>query len=274
MGVPGLWHELADAGIDCTLAELAWEHWSTNETPQRLFRVGIDATLWLYHARKAQGGKNPALRSLFFRLARLLKLPILPIFVLDGAERPKLKRDTVVYTGAHAIQAQFCAMLDAFHYAYWTAPAEAEAELAWMNRAGFIDAVLTDDVDALLFGAQVVVRNRAWRDDADDDDVDTAAVYDIRKGTWLIDADGMVLVAILSGADYDTQGMFRCGVKVGQSTHTDGPWLGPRWFGNTSARYIPAHISQGDRCRYSIEGMGTISWAMACRCLCRTCDEC
>lgn len=38
------------------------------------------------------------------------------------------------------------------------APGEAEAELAIMNRQGKIDAVLSDDVDALLFGATKLLR--------------------------------------------------------------------------------------------------------------------
>lgn len=221
MGVPGLWPALASAGVDRTLAELAWAHWDTPGGTHAPLRLGIDASLWLFHARKAQGGRNPALRALFFRLARLLRLPVVPVFVLDGAQRPAFKRDAAVYTGTHAIQAQFCAMLDAFRFPHWTAPGEAEAELAWMNRAGLLDAVLTDDVDALLFGARVVVRNHAWRDDDpidgtddDDDAIVRAAVYDTRRGTWALDADGMVLVAVLAGADYDTRGMLHCGVKT------------------------------------------------------------
>ncbi|WFC95753.1 hypothetical protein MBRA1_002407 [Malassezia brasiliensis] len=220
MGVPGLWPALASAGVDRTLAELAWAHWDRPGGTHAPLRLGIDASLWLFHARKAQGGRNPALRALFFRLARLLRLPIVPVFVLDGAQRPAFKRDAAVYTGTHAIQTQFCEMLDAFRFPYWTAPGEAEAELAWMNRAGILDAVLTDDADALLFGAQVVVRNHAWRDDdpaddADDEDaVVRAAVYDTRLGTWALDTDGMVLVAMLSGADYDPRGMLHCGVKT------------------------------------------------------------
>ncbi|KAI3617857.1 hypothetical protein CBS9595_003766 [Malassezia furfur] len=220
MGVPGLWPALANAGVDRTLAELAWAHWDRPGDVHAPLRLGIDASLWLFHARKAQGGRNPALRALFFRLARLLRLPIVPVFVLDGAQRPAFKRDAAVYTGTHAIQEQFSAMLDAFRFPHWKAPGEAEAELAWMNRAGLLDAVLTDDVDALLFGAQVVVRNHAWRDDdsaddaEDDDAVVRAAVYDTRRGTWALDADGMVLVALLAGADYDPRGMLHCGVKT------------------------------------------------------------
>lgn len=41
---------------------------------------------------------------------------------------------------------------------YFKAPGEAEAELAYLNRIKVIDAVMTDDVDALLFGAQIVIR--------------------------------------------------------------------------------------------------------------------
>lgn len=36
---------------------------------------------------------------------------------------------------------------------------EAEAELAYLNRYGVIDAVLTDDVDALIFGALRIIKN-------------------------------------------------------------------------------------------------------------------
>jgi Holliday junction resolvase YEN1 len=38
------------------------------------------------------------------------------------------------------------------------APGEAEAELAYLNRIGSIDAVLSDDVDNFLFGATMVIR--------------------------------------------------------------------------------------------------------------------
>lgn len=40
------------------------------------------------------------------------------------------------------------------------APGEAEAELAYLNRTGVIDAVLSDDVDNFLFGATMVIRKQ------------------------------------------------------------------------------------------------------------------
>lgn len=51
-------------------------------------------------------------------------------------------------TGKHAHSPLLCLQ----------APGEAEAELAYLNRIGVIDAVLSDDVDTFLFGAKTVVR--------------------------------------------------------------------------------------------------------------------
>jgi len=38
------------------------------------------------------------------------------------------------------------------------APGEAEAELAWLNNMGKIDGIITNDGDALVFGAQCILR--------------------------------------------------------------------------------------------------------------------
>ena len=226
MGVPGLWQEVAALGAETTLADLAWDAWEPSE--RRMLRVGIDASLWLFHARKSRGGANPELRALFFRLARLLAMPVTPVFVFDGRARPSQKRDLSIWTGVHAIQTQLAALLDDFGFAHWTAPAEAEAELAWMSADGLIDIVLTEDVDALMFGAHVVVRNRQQRRSTPDDEaepIDVVTKYDTRQGAWDIDHAGMVLVAALSGGDYDTHGLAACGVKVRacvrQLAHTD-----------------------------------------------------
>jgi len=37
-------------------------------------------------------GENPELRTLFFRCAKLMNLPFLPLFVFDGPKRPSCKR--------------------------------------------------------------------------------------------------------------------------------------------------------------------------------------
>jgi 5'-3' exonuclease len=42
------------------------------------------------------------------------------------------------------------------------APGEAEAELAQLNKLGFIDVVITEDSDALAFGATCVLRTSGF----------------------------------------------------------------------------------------------------------------
>lgn len=245
MGVPGLWSELGAAATERTLAGLAWEKFERDRCELRL---GVDASLWLFHVRKARGGANPELRTLFFRLARLLTLPVAPVFVFDGPQRPRYKRAAVVETARFVTQERFRSLLDAFGYVHWTAPGEAEAELAWLGAEGHLDALLTDDVDAFLFGAPTVVRNwgemltgnvarrAAHQDQAHeaasepvldegragspekldaqsaDPPVETVAVFSSER--MPLDRDGMILVALLAGADYDVQGLVRCGVKT------------------------------------------------------------
>jgi hypothetical protein len=46
------------------------------------------------------------------------------------------------------------------HFNLSQAPGEAEAELAYLNRIGVIDAVISDDVDNFLFGATTLIRKQ------------------------------------------------------------------------------------------------------------------
>ncbi|KAF9238333.1 hypothetical protein BU15DRAFT_75268 [Melanogaster broomeanus] len=47
-----------------------------NPSQQRGFRVGIDASIWFFHAAYGKEGENPELRTLFFRCCRLLQSPL------------------------------------------------------------------------------------------------------------------------------------------------------------------------------------------------------
>lgn len=49
-------------------------------------------------------------------------------------------------------------MCKLFIHSVHKAPGEAEAELAYLNRIGVIDAIITDDVDTFLFGATMLIR--------------------------------------------------------------------------------------------------------------------
>ncbi|KAF9036524.1 hypothetical protein BDZ89DRAFT_930090, partial [Hymenopellis radicata] len=80
------------------------------------------------------------------------------LFIFDGPNRPSVKYRGRGHTTNHWCVAPFKTLLEALGYAYQTAPGEAEAELAWLCSSGAIDAVLTEDVDAALFGAPCILR--------------------------------------------------------------------------------------------------------------------
>ena len=61
-------------------------------------------------------GQNPELRTLFFKLARLLNTCILPIFVFDEPLRPSIKRSQNVITVDPWITAEFRQLIDAFGF--------------------------------------------------------------------------------------------------------------------------------------------------------------
>lgn len=60
-------------------------------------------------------GENADLRMLFFRLASLSELPMLPLFIFDGRERPKVKRGSKMgKAGSHGLTDSFKKVLDGF----------------------------------------------------------------------------------------------------------------------------------------------------------------
>lgn len=49
-----------------------------------------------------------------------------------------------------------------FGLPYIIAPMEAESQCAWLDEAGLVDGVVTDDNDVFLFGGQRVYRCVPW----------------------------------------------------------------------------------------------------------------
>lgn len=177
MGVTGLWDVrssssfhtnyttdvvqiIAPSGKSRSLTHLTVvDGFEKNVSQKRAYRIGIDASSWFKHAQWSKGGENPQVRMLFFRLVQIAKLPVLPLFVLDGRSRPKMKRGSKLgKSGTHPLAKDFKTLLDAFGMEWREAAGEAEAELAFLNRVGTVDAIMTDDADAFLFGAKVIIR--------------------------------------------------------------------------------------------------------------------
>ncbi|WFD36762.1 hypothetical protein MCUN1_003649 [Malassezia cuniculi] len=143
------------------------------------------------------------MQALYYRLTKLLARPIEPVFVFDGPQRPRVKRHVRVSGASLPFQREFIELIDAFSFTYRVAPGEAEAELAWMNEHGVVDAVLTDDVDFFVFGGRVAYRTTTE---------DALAVYEAHR--LELDRHDLVLVGLLAGGDYDTTGIPRCGIAT------------------------------------------------------------
>ncbi|PBK80429.1 PIN domain-like protein, partial [Armillaria gallica] len=149
--------------------------------------------------------KNPAQASLFKRLGCLFHHPIHPLFVFDGPHRPVYKRKKKVDKTVDWLAADFKRLLDGFGFPYWDAPGEAEAELAMLSRADRIDAVMSEDFDAMIFGAQRVIRIK--------EESKSEYIIDVyEQGPQLFSSD-LVVIALLAGGDYD-DGLQGCGTQT------------------------------------------------------------
>ena len=139
MGVPGLWDVrffypsffppldlrplklLRPAGKSRSLTNLAVvDGFERNTEGVRGFRVGIDASIWFYHAAYGREGENPELRTLFFRCSRLLGIPLLPLFVFDGPKRPSMKRNKKISGKAHWLTDGMKNIIEAFGFEWHT----------------------------------------------------------------------------------------------------------------------------------------------------------
>ncbi|KAL8921424.1 MAG: hypothetical protein Q9208_005750 [Pyrenodesmia sp. 3 TL-2023] len=202
-------------GERIALSKLAVEHFETHDRPMR---IAIDASIWHFQTQSGQGGSNPALRTLYYRLIRLLSLSIRPLFVFDGANKPPFKRN--VKTGNLGAQLpNFITkqLLDLFGFPYHTAPGEAEAECALLQKKGMVDAVLSEDVDTMMFGCTVHLRN--WssenvRGSKSPTHVNLYRAEATKQGKSGLDSDGMILIALMSGGDYIPAGVPGCGIKI------------------------------------------------------------
>ncbi|KIJ11021.1 hypothetical protein PAXINDRAFT_85124, partial [Paxillus involutus ATCC 200175] len=103
------------------------------------------------------------------------------------------------------------------------APGEAEAQLALMNKDGVINAVMTDDSDAFVFGAPTVLRNSSLNSDDSIRLYTADAIKD--RVCKSLHGEAFALFALCCGGDYDkglrgcgngtALGLVRCGLGTG-----------------------------------------------------------
>ena len=201
-------------GERTALSKLAVEH---IETTGRSLRIAIDISIWQFQIQSGEGGKNPALRTLYYRLLKLLALSIQPLFVFDGSHKPPFKRGSKTTSHAACLPNFLTKeLLKCFGFPYHTAPGEAEAECALLQKEGIVDAVLSEDVDTLMFGCTFSLRNwtaEAVRGNKSPTHVNVYHAATTKAKAYL-DSEGMILVALMSGGDYIPAGIPGCGIKT------------------------------------------------------------
>ena len=176
----------------------------------------------------AEGDEVANLIGILQGVAKLVEANIIPVFVFDGTpaalkeeeiERRRDRREELAERRDEArergdaveaarldsqsqrltptIQETSRELLTRLDITYIDAPAEGEAQAAHMARRGTVDAVGTEDYDALLFGAPVTIRQLTSSGNPERMDLEkTLADLDISR-EQLIDA------AILIGTDYN-----------------------------------------------------------------------
>ena len=114
-------------------------------------------------------------------------------------------------------------MIRLFGFTVHDAPGEAEAECALLQQQGIVDAVLSEDVDTIMFGCRRTLRNWTAEGSKSTPTPTHVSVYEVtadsdsdteRRSISGLDREGMVLVALMSGGDYLPEGVPGCGVKV------------------------------------------------------------
>jgi len=202
-------------GERVALSKLAVEHY---EKTCRPFRIAVDISIWNFQIQSGKGGSNPALRTLYYRLLRLLSLNIQPLFVFDGPHKPPFKRNAKTSQNtAYLPNFMTKELLKQFGFPFHTAPGEAEAECVLLQREGIVDAVFSEDVDTLMFGCGLSLRNwtsEGTRGNKTPTHVNLYEAKATKEGKSGLDRSGMILVALMSGGDYIPAGIPGCGIKI------------------------------------------------------------
>ncbi|KAJ3568508.1 hypothetical protein NPX13_g6399 [Xylaria arbuscula] len=213
MGIKGIYKEIGP-GKRISLTKLAVEKLEQSGRP---LRIAIDISIWQFQVQAARGGSNPAIRTLFYRLLRLLGLSIQPIFVFDGPNKPTFKRNKRSGRGDGVATAMAKRLIRLFGFIVHDAPGEAEAECALLQQNGIVDAVLSEDVDTIMFGCTRTLRNWSAEGTKGAKTPTHVSMYDsqeLAQGDSGLDREGMVLVALMSGGDYLPEGIPGAGVKL------------------------------------------------------------
>lgn len=199
----------------------------------------------------ARGDVTSHLTGLFSRIVSFLEGGIHPIFVFDGKppslkhrereRRKELKQEAEAAYHEAAAEENVEAMrkyasrtaritpeilssthelIDAFGLPQVQAPSEGEAQVAFLVKNHYADYAVSQDFDTLLYGAPFLIRNLSLSQKRKKPgtlgyEIVTPEVISLRDllETLAIDQDQLIVLAILTGTDYNYGGVKGIGQK-------------------------------------------------------------
>ncbi|XP_068689006.1 flap endonuclease GEN homolog 1-like [Montipora foliosa] len=223
MGVKELWSILEPVKKKQTLSDLS------NKT------LCVDLSFWVceaLHAKELSSHVNkPHLRNLFYRFCNLTRFRVKLVFVLDG-KPPELKweamkrrieatrggpsrnnsAENLRIEGSYFAECvrECCTLLELLGVPCLRSEGEAEALCALLNFHQVVDGCITNDGDALLYGARTVYKDlsASKRNSC----VFCYKMDDIERDLSL-NRDNLVAFAVLVGCDYLPHGVQGVGKK-------------------------------------------------------------
>ncbi|KAI3913715.1 hypothetical protein MKW98_011776 [Papaver atlanticum] len=200
-------------------------------------KVAVDLSYWIVQHETALKNKarNPHIRLTFFRTINLFsKLGAFPVFIIDGVSSPLKNRArierffrfsgidlsglpgvndgvSVERNGAFTKFVQECVeLLETLGMPVLKAKGEAEALCAKLNSEGHVDACITADSDAFLFGANCVIKSLR---PTSKEPFECYHMSDIEAGLGL-KRRHLIAISLLVGNDHDLGGVPGIGIDT------------------------------------------------------------
>ncbi|KAK7440602.1 hypothetical protein VKT23_016950 [Stygiomarasmius scandens] len=172
----------------------------------RKLNLGVDASLYLAgiqaaHLKRSNihSSSNP-FHTLYHQLSRYIRAPVNLVYVFDGPHRPALKRNKHVVDQSIPFHEKAKKLIRAFGFhVYDTTYADAEAELVTLAHNGTFDGIITEDSDAVVFGAPRIFRINSGT-------TSTKVFVDVYSAEKIendlsLTRTGLILFALLVGGD-------------------------------------------------------------------------
>ncbi|KAF3632057.1 Flap endonuclease GEN-like 1 [Capsicum annuum] len=200
-------------------------------------RVSVDLSYWIVQQETALKGqiRNPHIRLIFFRTINLLsKFGAFPVFVSDGTASPlksqariarffrtsgidlsslPVAKDGISIERNKEFQKcekECVELLELLGVPVLKAKGEAEALCAQLNREGLVDACITSDSDAFLFGANCVIKNMQPNSN---EPFECYHMLDIESGLGLR-RNQLIAISLLVGNDHNLTGVPGIGLET------------------------------------------------------------